>query len=103
MKSYRHTTRYIIGHVLLFIPYHLLLKFLIVRNLRMRAISAKCKKYEAEPLTPNGKYYGDEWYWADSLCGRYGFIPNYYTKNDNRLWKYFAKRVSKLVRTEGVV
>jgi hypothetical protein len=43
---------------LMFLPFHLVLKGLIIKNYRMRQ----------QGLLP------DEWYWADSLACRFGYF-----------------------------
>ena len=59
-----------VGHQLdrfvMWFYYHLVLKYLIMRNYRLRYKSA---------LNGDGKY-PDVWYWADSLATRYGYFTN---------------------------
>jgi len=52
--------------ILMFFPFHLVLKPLIKRNYKNRALSA---------LNGDGKY-PDEWYWADEVACCYGYFVN---------------------------
>ena len=66
--------RYHAIRIMLYPFFHLWLKHLIQRNYRMRAISSICKAHNMPPCTPDGKFYYDEWYWADKLCAEYGYF-----------------------------
>ncbi len=65
-----------LGKILMFLPFHLILKPLIKRNYRLRFKSA---------MNGDGKH-PDEWYWADSLAVKYGYFVSRSHRYDKKVY-----------------
>lgn len=63
-----------IMRILMYPVFHLWLKHLIRRNYRLREIAAIFREYGIPAERLLGKDYPDQWYWADSICSRYGYF-----------------------------